>query len=151
MKKNRIIAGLSAIMMGATMMAGTAMSASATNVSGTNLDGSFYCYYYLNGTYGLYPAPFNMDDANISAITYDSNTSKYTLTLTSAVYDNGAAGYISDIEDANGDSVVTSFSGDMATSADLYADGVYSLSLVPTSGNFGQGMTNPITVYFKVV
>lgn len=38
MKKNKILAGLSALVMGATMMAGTAMSASAATI--LNSDGT---------------------------------------------------------------------------------------------------------------
>ena len=65
MKKNRIIAGLSAIMMGATMMAGTAMSAYAADVkdSSNTVIGDCRFYRYKNNAWSV--VPYGMDDGNI--------------------------------------------------------------------------------------
>ena len=90
MKKNKILAGLSALVMGATMMAGTAMNASAITVTGNGGDGGFWSYYDTTPNDGIdnptwAPAPYGMYDGNISnAVANGDGT--VTLTLTSTTY-----------------------------------------------------------------
>lgn len=90
MKKNKILAGLSALVMGATMMAGTAMSASAYCIHdafGCVGDGGFYAYYDSDGdgTQEWAPAPHGMYDGNITGVIANDNGT-YTLTLDEATY-----------------------------------------------------------------
>lgn len=119
MKKNKILAGLSALVMGATMMAGTAMSASAAGVytdpdDPTTYvgDGGFWAYYTSTGSWAA--APHGMYDGNIdgdvvdngdNTVTFDLMKTDYTvtytvngITYTTTVYD----GYIYSITDSNG-------------------------------------------------
>lgn len=92
MKKNRIIAGLSALMMGATMMSGAAMSASAksfTPAGGGTADGGFWAYYDTDGDgtkeWAVAPTKFGIDmyDATINTIT-DNTSNSYTIGLKTA-------------------------------------------------------------------
>lgn len=85
MKKNKILAGLSALVMGATMMAGTAMSASAYCIHDGNdncvEDVGFYAYY--GG--GWSPAPYGMYDHNI-ADAVNNGDGTYTLDLQTGTF-----------------------------------------------------------------
>ena len=64
MKKNKILAGISALVMGATMMAGTAMSASATTFTdhdSNTMNGTFYAYWdsdYADNTSDIKPGTY---------------------------------------------------------------------------------------------
>ena len=145
MKKNKILAGLSALVMGATMMAGTAMSASAADVY-TDLenpstyvgDGVFFAYYspQHNGNYTWTNAPYGMDDGSIDGdveFTYNpGSTTCGTVSVnfkvaTFTVYGNQYTGWITAIKTAAGTNLLngcnvsadTATVGDSAGSAEL--------------------------------
>ena len=149
MKKNRIIAGLSAIMMGATMMAGAAMSASVATVTGdVTGDDAFWAYYDSNGdgTSEWAPAPMGMDDGNIDgdvASTTINNATTVDFDIKAASYDTDGDG----IDDASGyiDALYASYNYatgvgtgnyvDADTVSDLPVDTIIYLKIVVTSGS----------------
>ena len=110
MKKNKILAGISALVMGATMMGSMAMTASAktfTTYSGGTADGGFWAYYDTDGDgtkeWAVAPTKFgiNMYDATISSITDNNGT--YTLGLQTAG-NSFTSGTVTSISTSNGGS-----------------------------------------------
>lgn len=156
MKKNRIIAGLSAIMMGATMMASTAMSASAKTVYDTSGavvgDGGFYTYYDSDGdgTSEWAQAPnrhgIRMYDALI-ANAIENSDDTYTLTLQSVTVAGIASGSISKISvTTNGDNLISN------NQVTLDADTTYYMTLSVTALGFipiPHG-SDPMEIQFRV-
>lgn len=151
MKKNKILAGLSALVMGATMMAGTAMSASAATVydSSNSAVGDCYFYRYKNNAWS--PAPYGMDDGNIKNAVYNSNG-------TITVYFDFATYYVMGFLPVTGGVADVSGSGVVAKGGDededgcldwatFTPDGEFSLTICDSNGNtniaFGL-MPNPI-------
>lgn len=95
MKKNKILAGLSALVMGATMMAGTAMSASAFCIhdeDGCVGNGGFYTIWQDTNGDGVVDesddytaAPYGMYDGNITDVVVNGGGS-YTISLGIGTY-----------------------------------------------------------------
>lgn len=152
MKKNKILAGISALVMGATMMAGTAMSASAFCIhdeDGCVGNGGFYALWQDTNGDGVVDesddytaAPYGMYDGNITGVVVNSNGT-YTLTLGTATYTvpihgqpTQVQGSISAIKDSNGD--------------DKLVNGVATLSTTETYTLYVSAMSYPVSVKFHV-
>ena len=152
MKKNKILAGISALVMGATMMAGTAMSASATTFTdhdSNTMNGTFYAYWDSDddGDKEWAEAPYSMGDANIYSITevaeYDDTDPNvvtgyhYDLSLGEATYTisipliGNPSGYISALSEKDtGTSVLGTLASDHSTTATpIYATDLTGVDL----------------------
>ncbi len=140
MKKNKILAGISALVMGATMMAGTAMSASAADIynstgttviiadekaaDGTPVHGGGFYYADVDSfdditssTTWTY-APMGMYDGEIDKAKQNSSTS-YTLDLKAlSVY--GISGTISSLVDEDGTEYVSNSTATIAPDTPYY-------------------------------
>jgi hypothetical protein len=149
MKKNKILAGLSALVMGATMMAGTAMSASAASVyNGQNYVGNgHFCTWNDANNNGV------VDTGELTVITHADGlingnvtvnvdgTAK--ITLQEMTY-HGLTGEVTAIEDANGLPVTINSNNEV----NLAFNTLYTL-YIDFSGSHQGG--NPTDVVFAIV
>lgn len=142
MKKNKILAGISALVMGATMMAGTAMSASAADVYDLNDnyvgDGGFYTIWEDTNNDGVvdsnddytrapYKHGINMYDDMIDEI-IDNGDGTYTVTFKSLTVYGVATGSVTSVKDASGAEKLAS------GTATIYANTDYTLTISITLG-----------------
>ena len=142
MKKNKILAGLSALVMGATMMAGTAMSASAADVYDLNDnyvgDGGFYTIWedtnndgVVDGNDDYTRAPYkhgiDMYDDMIDEIV-DNGDGTYDVTFKPVTVYGIATGTISSVKDASNNELLNS------GTATIYANTEYVITVDITLG-----------------
>ncbi|MCR4640214.1 hypothetical protein [Ruminococcus sp.] len=135
MKKNKILAGLSALVMGATMMAGTAMSASAADVYTDPEDVTTYVGDggFCSASSGN-QAPFGMYDGSIlTPVTYDESTGDVEFDLCVQTYQIGGfipvKGYVSSIvETGTTANLITNL--DTSSFSSSTANGTYAGSVV---------------------
>ncbi len=145
MKKNKILAGISALVMGATMMAGTAMSASAADVytdpddTTTYVgDGGFYAYYYgtddgVTYTLDWHKAPHGMYGDFIDGDVIDNGDGTVTFN-TGIVTLMGTEGYIYQLM-MNGANAISDTDNDgYPETVTMYKDTVYTLGVMSTNG-----------------
>lgn len=161
MKKNKILAGLSALVMGTTMMAGTAMTASAFSFNDANnnpKDGGFYTIWedtsgdgVVDGNDDYTPAPtmygINMYDGMITDIT-DNDDGTYDVELDSVTAYLIGTGEITSITDNSTN--IQIYDSSVDTVATLLTNHDYTIVVdVWIAGIFHQGTHNK-TVQFRV-
>jgi hypothetical protein len=152
MKKNKILAGLSALVMGATMMAGTAMSASAAEygIESSNISISMNRYasyneahfYTNNGNL----APFGMDDGCFASVSTDPSTGDTTIVLQPYTW-LGITGTIISVKTTDGTELVNSAGTAIVIPASLGNSFTVFVTFggsLATAINYIPGMTNPM-------
>lgn len=155
MKKNKILAGLSALVMGVTMMAGTAMSASAADVnylSNSNaivMAAAQYTSYteahFYTSSGNL--APLGMDDGCFASVSTNTTTGDTTIVLQSYTW-LGITGTITSVKTTSGTELVNSAGTAIVVPASLGDSFTVSVTFggqLATAIKYIPGMSNPMT------